>query len=277
VPNKTALDLSGLTILLSHDRSGSHYLGSFVRALNRYRMIDEICNEQAVDPISNPLSFFGFRHRRSSENPDYALRRRPDVINALLDEYFSFVLEQSGGKRVVVDIKYGHVHNFEIAWWPIFRKPFLFEYVQSRRLRMIHLSRWNSLEAVISGEVAESRKLWHAIADKPQASHADAITVDCRRVFNQVTLLNQQKDAFDKWTQGVQCQPVLYEELTDASGGAECRARITSFLEAEPPAPFSSPYRKVTPPLHDIVRNWPELAKFCRANGLGHYILPVAR
>jgi hypothetical protein len=273
--NGASLDLSRLALLLSHDRSGSHYLGSFVRALPGCRMIDEVCNEQAVDPVSNPLSFFGFRYRRASDNPDYVLRRRPDVVAALLDEYFSFALAQSDGKRVVIDIKYGHVHNFEIAWWPVFRKPFLFEYIQSRRLKLIHLSRWNSLEAVVSGEVAESRKLWHAVADKPQASAADAITVDCSRVLEQVTLLNQQKDAFSKWSSGTRCLPVLYEELADSSAGAQCRARVAAFLDAEPPASFTSPYRKVTPPLDRIVRNWPELVKFGRENGLSQYVLPT--
>jgi hypothetical protein len=191
--NSEAIDLSPLTLLISHDRSGSHYLGSFIRALPYHRMIDEVCNEQAVDPVSNPLSFFGFRHRRATETPDYALRRNPNVVCALLDEYFAFVVAESQGSRVVVDIKYGHVHNFEIAWWPFFRRPYLFEYAQSRRLRMIHLSRWNSLETVISGELAESRRIWHATTGKPRASEADAIMVDRSRLLEQVTLLNEQK------------------------------------------------------------------------------------
>jgi hypothetical protein len=276
VSDSASLDLSRLTLLLSHDRSGSHYLGSIIRALPRHRMVDEVCNEQAVDPVSNPLSFFGYRHKHSTEHPDYALRRRPDVVRSLLDAYFSFVLAQSEGKSVAIDIKYGHVHNFEIAWWPVFRKPFLLEYAQSRRLKMIHLSRWNSLETVISGEVAESRKLWHAIADKPQASEADAIEVDCRRVLEQITLLNQQKDAFYAWTRGVNCLSVLYEELSGPAAGPATRVRLARFLEAEPPAAFASPYKKVTPPLHRIVKNWEELTKVCRENALGHYILPIS-
>ena len=272
--NDAALDLSCLTLQLSHDRSGSHYLGSFVRALPGYRMVDEICNPEAVDPESNPLSFFGYRHRRSADSPDFELRRRTDVNTALFDQYFSFVLAQSSGKSVVIDIKYGHVHNFEIAWWPIFRKPFLFEYAQSRRLKMIHLSRWNSLETVISGEVAESRRMWHAIAEKPAASESDAITVNCRRVLEQVLQLNQQKEAFSKWSRGARCLTLLYEELTDPAIGAECRARIAKFLGTGAPASFVSPYRKVTPALHHIVRNWEELSDFCRVNGLTHYLAP---
>jgi hypothetical protein len=267
-------DLSGLVLLVSHDRSGSHYLGSYIRVLPNYRMVDEVCNEQAIDPATNPLSFFGFRQKRAAENPDYGLRRRPDVVAALLDEYFAFVLRQSDDKRVAVDIKYGHVHNFEIAWWPIFRKPFLFEYAQSRRIRVIHLSRWNSLEAVISGEVAERRKQWHAVGDKLEATEADAVVIDCKRAHELILLLNQQKDAFDKWTSGARSLAVLYEDLTNPWSGDDCRARIASFLGEKAFKGFASPYRKVTPPMPKIVRNWAEVALFCRNNGLAHYLVP---
>ncbi len=275
MPDRESFDLSRLTLLVSHDRSGSHYLGSFIRALPGHCMIDEICNEEALDPATNPLSFFGFRQRRATEVPDYGLRRRPDVVAALLDEYFSFVLADSQGKSVVVDIKYGHVHNFEIAWWPFFRRPYLFDYAQSRRLKMIHLSRWNSVETVISGDLAESRKVWHATGDKPKANESDAIMVDRARLLEQVALLNEQKNAVAKWARNVKCLTILYEELTDTRAGAECRARIARFLGTEPPASFASPYGKVTPPLRSIVRNWQEVAKFCRENGLGQYLLPT--
>ncbi len=273
--NTAPPDLSGLALLVSHDRSGSHYLGSFVRALPGHRMVDEVCNEQAIDPVKDPLSFLGYRYRRSLEHADYGLRRRADVVSALLDEYFAFVLAQSDGKRVVIDIKYGHVHNFEIAWWPVFRKPFLFEYAQSRKMKVVHLSRWNSLETVVSGEVAEQRKQWHAIGDRAQATEADAIMIDCRRILDQILLLNQQKDAFAKWTQGTKCLAVLYEDLTGPSSGQNCRARIANFLGDKEPQVFESPYLKVTPPLQQIVRNWPEVAIFCRDNGLAQYLLPT--
>jgi hypothetical protein len=273
--NASTPDLSGLALLVSHDRSGSHYLGSYIRSLPNYRMVDEVCNEQAVDPVSNPLSFFGFRHKLAADNSDYALRRRPDVVAALLDAYFSFVLLQSEAKRVAIDIKYGHVHNFEIAWWPIFRRPFLFEYAQSRRIKVIHLSRWNSLETVVSGEVAERRKLWHAVGDKPQATEADAIAIDCKRMHDQIALLNEQKAAFDKWIHGARSLSVLYEDMTNPWSGEDCRARIASFLGGKAPKEFSSPYRKVTPPMAKIVRNWAEVSLYCRENGMAQYLLPA--
>jgi hypothetical protein len=271
--NGAALDLSRLTILLSHERSGSHYLGSFIRALPNSRMVDEVCNEQALDPATSPLSFFGFRHRRSAEVPDYSLRRNYKVVTALLDEYFSFALAQSNGKSVTIDIKYAHVHNFEIGWWPIFRKPFFFEYIKSRKIRLIHLSRWNSLEAVISADVAESRGKWHAIGENRPATAEDAIEVNARRILDQVAMLNEQKTAFLKWSCTCNCLAITYEELADASAGAECLKQVANFLGAEFPEAFASGYTKVTPPLPQIVRNWPELANACRENGLVHYLL----
>jgi hypothetical protein len=240
-------------------------------------MIDEICNEQALDPATNPLSFFGYRHRRSLEMPDYSLRRTPKVVSALLDEYFQFVLDSSSTSRAAMDIKYGHIHNFEAAWWPIFRRPFLFDYARGRGLKVIHLSRWNSLETVVSNMVAESRKVWHAIGKKGAAAPSDAITLDKQHLSRQIALLNEQKNAIFKWSRDLKCLSVLYEELVDPTHGRACRTRIAEFLESSPPEKFSSPYRKVTPPIQLMIRNWDEISNFCRESGLSQYLLGTPR
>ena len=270
-------NMSALTLLISHDRSGSHYLGSYIRALPGQTMTDEVCNEEALDPVRDPLSFFGFRHRRSLEVPDYALRRSTPLVSNLLDEYFSFALESSPAGGVTVDIKYGHIHNFEVAWWPIFRKPFLFEYVASRGMRVIHLCRWNSLETIVSAEIAESRKMWHAIGTQKPAGPADAVEVNIKQLIRQIHMLNEQKAAIFRWTKNLRCLPVLYEELVDPVHGRACRERIAQFLDSVPPKEFSSPYRKVTPPMHLAIRNWAEVSSYCRENELSHYLLRMPR
>jgi hypothetical protein len=273
VSSVLSTDLSNLTLLISHDRSGSHYLGSYIRALPNCRMIDEVCNEDALDPATNPLSFFGFRHRRAQDDPDFELRRKPQVVSRLLDDYFGFAVETSSPSAAVIDIKYGHVHNFEIAWWPIFRKPYLFEYARSRRIRIIHLLRWNSLETVISGHVAEARKQWHALGDKLPAQASDAIVVALPGLVEQVAMLNSQKAAFSRWMHGIPTLNLTYEELIDAEGGAEVRTRVAQFLKSSAPAAFTSPYRKVTPELRAIVQNWKQLQDYCRDNDLTHYLV----
>jgi hypothetical protein len=270
-------DFSDLALLVSHERSGSHYLGSYIRSLPKQTMVDEVCNEQALDPVRDPLSFFGFRHRRSIEVPDYSLRRTPHVVSKLLDEYFSFALNSSPAGGVTIDVKYGHIHNFEAAWWPIFRKPFLFEYAGSRGIKVVHLCRWNSLEAVISGDVAESRKVWHAVGAQKPAGPADAVEVDTKQLVHQIHMLNEQKAAIFRWTKNLRCLAVLYEELVDPVQGRTCRDRVAEFLGSVPLREFSSPYRKVTPPMHLAIRNWADVSTFCRDNELAHYLLRMPR
>lgn len=272
----TAQTLNKLTLLISHDRSGSHYLGSFIRALPGQEVIDEVCNEQAVDPVHDPLSFFGFRYRLSLDEPDYCLRRNPEIVTALLDRYFAFVAKACGARAVTIDVKYGHIHNFDIAWWPIFRRPFLFDFCRRRGIKIIHLSRWNSLQAIVSGEVAESRRTWHAVGETPPASRADAIELDKQKVLRQVLSLNQQKDAVSRWLRGLTCLNVSYEEMIDPLLGLNCRAQIAAFLGVSAPGDFTSPYQKVTPPPEIVVRNWQEIVELCRENELTQYLLPAS-
>ena len=42
----------------------------------------------------------------------------------LTDAYFAHLASiAKPNKKIFVDIKYGHVHNFEISWWPSERRP----------------------------------------------------------------------------------------------------------------------------------------------------------
>jgi hypothetical protein len=275
VDSSPSPELRPIVLLISHERSGSHFLASYIRALANNRTVDEVCNEGAVDPATNPMSFFGFRHKRAQQNPEFGLRRNPAVVSRLLDEYFAFVAASGEGANTTIDVKYGHVHNFEVGWWPVLRRPFLFEYVKKNEIRIIHLSRWNTLETVISGYVAESRKVWHSIGDNPDAQLSDAITVNPRRLADQIARLNEQKSSFFRWTRELRCLTISYEELVHPDIGVEARARIASFLDADPLTGFQSSYRKVTPGMEMVVRNWEEVQEFCRDHQLAHYLVPI--
>jgi hypothetical protein len=267
-------DLSKLTLLVCHERSGSHYLSSFIKALKQLA-INEVCNDKVVDPDTNPYSYFGYLYKQAKEKPEYIQRRNSATVGALLDEYFAHGLELGNGKAVTLDIKYGHLHNFNPFWWPIYRTPFLFDYAGRRNIGVIHLSRWNSLETAISDQLASSRGVWHAVGERKEAGAEEAIKVDKKQLLSQITNLDEQKSAVAMWTRNLRSLQILYEELTDPILGDECRGRTAEFLGAKPPKDFVSPYRKVTPPLPVIASNWEEISDFCRSNRLTHYLLPL--
>jgi len=66
-----------LVILLSHERSGSHYLAEMLESGSESISLDEVCNFEAVDPDKSNASFFRFRSDWQNANPDLAVR--PDL------------------------------------------------------------------------------------------------------------------------------------------------------------------------------------------------------
>jgi hypothetical protein len=118
-----------LVIMLSHERSGSHFVADMLKSSAKLVSVDEVCNFNAVDPYKSKLSFFRFRHECQQKNPEFAYRPDYDNLTAFCDSYFAHLLSSTKVERVLVDIKYGHVHNFEIGWWPSESRPFLARYL----------------------------------------------------------------------------------------------------------------------------------------------------
>src|SRR3569832_512456 len=108
-----------LTILLCHERSGSHLLGEFLGSLDGVRMFDEVCNARSVQPRSAPESFHRFRYDAIISDPNILLDPTAERHLQFLRAYFAHLAKLASFSNIAVDIKYGHVINFEGWWWPI--------------------------------------------------------------------------------------------------------------------------------------------------------------
>src|SRR6185503_13749538 len=128
-----------LTILLCHERSGSHLLGEFLGSLDGVRMFDEVCNAGAVQPKSAPESFHRFRHDAIMGDPNLLLDPTPARHLQFIRAYFAHLKTLDAFPNIAVDIKYGHVVNFEGWWWPITPRPRLFTFCAEDDIGVIHL------------------------------------------------------------------------------------------------------------------------------------------
>src|ERR1700688_529994 len=165
-------DSRRLVILLSHERSGSHYLAEMLETGSEIVSLDEVCNFGAVDPDKSNASFFRFRRDWQNANPDLAVRPDADVMSGFLDDYFSHLLGLESARKVLVDVKYGHTHNFEPGWSPSENRPFLVKYLDRRKIRVVHLTRLDTLAAVLSGFAADKAGIWHRRAGTERAKAA---------------------------------------------------------------------------------------------------------
>lgn len=143
-------------VILSHERSGSHLLGDYIASLADVTVVDEVCNPNAVDPLTNELSFPGFQHRFALAHPEQFLK--PTLVDRVQFVRSCFEhLRNTSERRVVLHIKYGHLLQFNWFWARLFSRPLLFAVLRDMESPVIHLHRENVVEAAISDQYAMTR------------------------------------------------------------------------------------------------------------------------
>jgi hypothetical protein len=259
-------------ILLSHERSGSHLIGEFIATVADFRMYDEVCNPDAVKPTKHTESFFRFRHDALLKDPSMLLAPSSQKHREFVKAYFSYLLSLSRTPKIAVDIKYGHVHNFELFWWPILERPALFNICEQENIRIVHLYRENVVEATVSALVASKRKVWHSW----QAGSETAMSrfkLPVHEVVKKARLLEQQTAWFRDWTGKNAKLAITYEQIASELGkGGALDKTITGFLGASLKTPFKPRVQKLTPPLREVVENFEELARACNDAGLARFV-----
>jgi LPS sulfotransferase NodH len=232
-------------VLISHERSGSHYLSDMLTANTGVRSFDEICNYNAIDPDTSPASFFRFRREAQVADPDIALRPSPESNTRLMDSYLAQLETMATGpKRLLLDIKYGHVHNFEVGWCPTERRPFLPAYLEERGIPVIHLTRRDSLAAIVSGMIADRRRVWHRKGEgqEPFAK----VRIPAMKAVQEALALDREKENFLSWLAPQRSFDVEYEELTLSEVERNAvMTRLCVFLGLDVPESFTSALRKV--------------------------------
>jgi LPS sulfotransferase NodH len=257
-----------LVIMLSHERSGSHFVADMLKSSAKLVSVDEVCNFNAVDPYKSKLSFFRFRHECQQKNPEFAYRPDYDNLTAFCDSYFAHLLSSTKVERVLVDIKYGHVHNFEIGWWPSESRPFLARYLESRNVRIVHLVRRDPVAATVSNFVAKQTGVWHRHS-KTAHTQFGKFSVPTQKIVHEALALQRENDNFFGWLSTNRCSRVAYEDFGSESRRTDTMNALFAFLDLALQSAYPTSLVKVTPPLEDVVENYEDLQRTIALFGQG--------
>lgn len=261
-------------ILISHERSGSHLVAEAMHAFGLIQRVDEVCNIGAVSPLNSALSFHRFQYDWAQENRDEFLMQKFEDRRKFVDAYFNFLADKFPKADVLVDIKYGHFHNFDPFWHPVFSTPMLFEVLKAPGFKTIHLSRRNVVEAAVSGEVADVRGVWHSWQEGAAAKQEQTHQLDVGRVVKRAKLLKMQNRWIsEEWLSGVDAKSVQYESFVDSLNGDRKELDdLATFLSKTADPEWLPTLKKLGKPLRETVENYDELARACDAAGLGEFL-----
>ncbi len=203
------------------------------------------------------VEYFESRLRRDADSVGPVSRAR--CCRAYLDELY----RSPRPERAV---------GFKLMYSQVRRNPALVAYLLASRVRVIHLSRDNLLDVVISGAAAAARGQAHAAAEDsvravtvrldPEATRRRLAGLERRVAVVRVALRASR----------LPTQEMLYERLrADPSG----LSRALDFLGVDPRhgAGLTSGLRKLNErPRSELVANWDELERSLRGTRFAAYL-----
>ena len=254
-------DLSSVTVVLSHERSGSHVFTSYLASNPAIEVVDEVCNVDALDPRQSQWSYFNYVNRRVREGDERVIR--PSVANKMqfVADYFEF-LTTTTTKRIAVDIKYNHLHNFEGHWAERWARPLLFNMGGATGMRFIHLRRKLAANAVISAMLAEHNQVWHVRRGEIKA--LQPVAVDLQMFSRKYEFLARTIAFMEGRVRPARCLDLYYEDLFDSGElKAELGHKLSRFLEIPRDFSVSPRLEKMAKNLTEQITNYSAVKQFC--------------
>lgn len=244
-------------ILVAHERSGTHMLRGVLNSHPQICAYGEVCNASDPSLLSLPESYISFLR-------DYMLRdtnlafRGVGWKGRVISDYVSERLSQTAEDIVAIDVKYSHLHNFEEFWWEPLRVPNLFRAGSELGFKFIHLHRKNTVETVISSELAKATGVWNLTQKRPD--RPEKIAIDLEFLRKEAEILRDQQRLVDKWLADFDSLTLSYEDISPGEAG-ELRemSLVAEFLGIDPVWNAVPEYVKMAPPLSEIVEQYDEV------------------
>lgn len=254
-------------VLVGHQRSGTHLLGSLLRSVPDVFHYDEVLVPTYVGNYAGEGLFFTYFRQAVKEDWGNLLITDYTVVDRLFNEFFKQTSESASASIVGYDIKIDQLNCF----------PRLFGSLPSWGFKIIHLVRQDYLARVISHQVmiervAAGEKLIHKIKQGPIR-----LRVDIERTIGWMLsdrAANQHVESIFSTFAGRYLK-LAYEDLSSANRDREVM-RALRFVGSRYDGPLSTDtIKQATEPLSDVVENYSELVQEISYRRLVD-LLPVA-
>lgn len=245
-----------IAFMVARQRSGTGALNNILHNHPDIAPKGEVFHPDEMD--RSHTSYFSFFKTLIEEDPSLAL---PHRAGQRLDRYLDFIEQQSPKKWILLDVKYRSLGHFNGFWHSAAETPGMITLLKERGLKILHLTRRNSLALWVSGRLAEANKVWHA-------RQADTIAVkkiklDPDQVQHFLALCRREMMAMRIGLQSYENKiEIDYQRLFAADGGLQNgpKAQIETFFSLSEPITHRTALIKQAPPrVRDAIENLDEI------------------
>jgi hypothetical protein len=253
--------MSVTCILIAPPRSGTTVLGHAVTQAFAAAWPQEIFNGEFADPaidyrraddIHARTNFFNYRHEVLSRRPELSYPTKENQA-FLFRGYLDYISGVEKAERLLIDVKYTSLHHLNSYWNLPQERPGLIAIVRDLGLPVIHLQRRNLFALYCSLAYAEASGVWVSFESKTGRHRIAIDTARCLKYMGQIDAMTRYiRDWFFQYP----VAELEYETmLRGESWSDEVRDTFSRIFGMPPVKPLSAVYRKVAPPLREVVTN----------------------
>lgn len=226
----------------------------------------EIFNDAFADPDVDYLSatdlrvranFFNFRHQLLRERPELSY---PSETNQLLlwQKYIENLGDIPSGIHYLLDVKYSSWHHLDEYWKTGYSEPGLLRFIAKLDLPVVHLRRANVFAQYCSQIYAETTGIW-AKTDKKRGRRRK-IRIDTGRCLKHMSDVAARAERVRGWLRKGRYWELEYEKLlVDSQFSSDVVDTFSEVFGNRPAVPLKTRYKKVTPPLQQVIANGDEV------------------
>ncbi len=270
------MDGSDFIIMLARQRSGTNPLRAVMETHPHVFCTPEVFHDtpSVAAELEVETNFFGFL----DHHPLGTVRRSmsEEVQGRLFVDFLEFLRCFTDRRYVLVDVKYNSAHHLDGPWREISAQPDLFRFVKRNGVRVLNLTRRNTLRSHLSLIKANLTQTWTLEAAADFQPPDARVTVDVDEMLHVLRTSEREDAVVASSFEGY--EPYLtfdYEDLFPDLGGAPSSIvleRFATWLGIEPDFDTRRvAYRKQSAlPLRETIKNYQEVETALEGTTLAH-------
>ena len=232
-----------IAFMIARQRSGTGALGSILHQHPEIIPTGEVFHPNGIG--KGDKNYFTFLQVELAKDPGLAL---PDRAAERFDRYLDYLETKFKKKWILIDVKYRSLGHFNGFWQSAGEAPAMLSLIKERGLKILHLVRYNTLEAWVSGRIAEENQTWHAQGS--DQIKKTKVYVDPEAVRHFIALSQREQQALKLALETYeQTTTVEYKRLFKSNGQLTDYAhnKIQNLFQLSEPIPFKAALVKQAP------------------------------
>jgi LPS sulfotransferase NodH len=268
-------------LLLSTQRSGSHFLKSFVES----RFPSVICSGEVLEEpvafarqlpaLSSHPEFPHFWLWYASEAAARSISVAPDRRIEAFELYLTKLTALASPKDVVVDAKYNSIRSLSGYWDTDHGSNDFVSFITGHQIPVLHLIRKNILRVIISHKLAQQTGIWHRSKERPQDELLPKIRLNPGNVLSYIQYAHELTQNYQGLFSGCpNYEEIAYEDLVRERDyphtGPNLRT-VAHFLGKKAAASNQAtlPFKTTPEDPSEVVENWDEVHRTLRGTEYG--------